>query len=172
MLVCAMNPCRCGFYGHPTKPCTCRPDDVKKYLSKISGPMLDRIDIQIELPSVSFDEMTGEDAGAERSEVIRERVNRAREIAQKRYANGGERDTVANAHLTPAQIRKYCKLDAAGEALLRQAFDNLGMSARGYDRILRVARTIADLAGKDDIGAVDIAEAIQLRALDKKYWGS
>ncbi|MBR3893714.1 MAG: YifB family Mg chelatase-like AAA ATPase [Clostridia bacterium] len=170
MLVGAMNPCRCGFFGHPTHPCTCRPDDVKRYISRISGPMLDRMDIQIELPSLSYEEISEHDPTAEPSEVIRARVTAAREFASRRMQNS-EKKVFCNAQLDTASIHAFCKLeDGAGE-LLRTAYDRMGLSARGYDRTLRVARTIADLDASELIRAQHIAEAIQLRSLDRKYWG-
>ncbi len=169
MLVAAMNPCRCGYFGHPTKPCTCSQNDVKRYISKISGPMLDRIDIQIELPSLSYDELSSKSETGETSAVVRERVVKARRVATERMA--AEKGIYCNAQMTSAQIRKYCVLDTAAQAVIKSAYERLGMSARGYDRILRVARTIADMEGKDTIGAAHIAEAIQYRSLDKKYWG-
>ena len=167
MLVCAMNPCRCGYFGSTVRKCTCRPADIKAYLSKISGPLLDRIDIQIEISALSYDEMS-RDSAEEPSADIRRRVIAAREVAAKRL---GRKDA-RNAKLTRTQIAEYCRLDDAGSALLRGAFERMGLSARGYDRVLRVARTIADLAGAENISAAHIAEAIQLRALDKKYFGS
>lgn len=170
MLVCAMNPCRCGYFGDPNRTCTCRADDVQKYLARVSGPLLDRIDIQIELPSVSFDEMNGTQGGGEPSSAIRARVNAARRRALARAEGAGRRGLHSNAAMGPADIRRFCETDEAGKALLRAAFDNLGLSGRGYDRILRVARTIADLAGEEKIGAAHLAEAIQLRSLDRKYW--
>ena len=170
MLVAAMNPCRCGYFGHPTKPCTCKPDDVKKYVSKISGPMLDRIDIQIELPSLSYVEISATGEGGERSEVVRARVSAAREFGNERMRREG-RTAKANADLDSAEIREFCPLDDTAKLILQSAYDNLGLSARGYDRVLRVARTIADLDKSDIIQAHHIAEAIQLRSLDKKYWG-
>ena len=170
MLVCAMNPCRCGYYGDPNKTCTCREGDVQKYLSRVSGPLLDRIDIQVELPAVSFTEMSGGGDGGESSAAVRERVKAARAFAANRAKESGEEHLFSNAAMTPAQIRRFCEVDEAGRALLAAAFDNLGLSGRGYDRILRVARTIADLGGAEKIGAVHIAEAIQLRSLDRKYW--
>ena len=171
MLVAAMNPCRCGFFGHPTKPCTCREGEVKRYISKISGPMLDRIDIQIELPSLSYDELSANTAPAESSATIRERVTKARAFALARMEELGDRKIYCNAQLDSALIRKYCLLDAQASALLRAAYDKMGMSARGYDRIIRVARTIADIDASETIRANHIAEAIQYRSLDKKYWG-
>ena len=169
MLVCAMNPCKCGYYGHPTVECTCSNHDIKKYMGKISGPLLDRIDIQIEVPPVSYNDMTGGTRG-EHSADIRARVNQAREFAVARFARDGIQKKYSNASLSPREVQKYCRPDREGEELLRAAFDNLGLSARGHDRILRVARTIADLAESDTIGAVHIAEAISLRSLDRKYF--
>lgn len=170
MLVGAMNPCRCGYFGHPTKPCSCSQADVKRYISKISGPMLDRIDIQIELPSLSYDELSAGSAPSETSAVIRERVTRARRFALERM--GTEQNGIwSNAQLDSASIRKYCVMDAAASALLKAAYDRMGMSARGYDRVMRVARTIADMDASEIIKANHIAEAIQYRSLDKKYWG-
>ncbi len=176
-LVCAMNPCRCGYYGHPTHPCSCSEGDIHKYLSKISGPLLDRIDIQVEVPSLSYDELSGTET-AEPSAAIRERVVKARERAEARIAEyrdhpdgdmpaGGIR---CNADLTPRLIRRFCRPDEAAAKILEGAFRRMGLSARAYDRILRVARTIADLDGAENIGAAHVAEAVQLRSLDRKYW--
>ena len=170
MLVGAMNPCRCGYFGHPTRPCTCRPDDVRRYISKISGPLLDRIDIQVELPSLPFETLAANDRTEESSATIRERVSRARAFAVARMENA--EGFFCNAQLDAAAIRKYCVTDDAAQRILRTAYDRLGMSARGYDRVMRVARTIADLDGAEIIGAKHVAEAIQYRSLDKKYWGN
>ena len=170
MLVAAMNPCRCGYFGHPTKECTCKPDDVKRYISKISGPLLDRIDIQIELPSLTYSEISSSSEVGERSEVIRERVAEARAFAAERMAKAGKKPR-ANANLDSPEIKKMCPLDEGANLILQSAYDSLGFSARGYDRVLRVARTIADLDKSELIQAHHIAEAIQLRSLDKKYWG-
>lgn len=165
MLVAAMNPCRCGYFGHPTHPCTCKPADVARYLARVSGPMLDRMDIQIELPSLSFDDLSKPDPRAETSAVIRERVTRARKYAAERMGSGS--GIFCNAQLNEAAIQKYCQVDDDASALLRAAYDRMGLSARGYGRILRVARTIADLDSSEVIRAPHIAEAIQLRTLDR-----
>lgn len=170
MLVCAMNPCRCGYFGDPTHTCTCTPDAVRKYLDRISGPLLDRIDIEIELPAVSFDEISGKGDGGEPSSAIRARVNEARRISAGRLARDGEDAALLNAKLPPKLLRKYCTPDKEGTDLLREAFESLGLSARGHDRILRVARTIADLDGAETVGADHVAEAITYRSLDRKYW--
>ena len=168
MLVCAMNPCRCGYFGHPTRECTCRKKDISDYLQKISGPLLDRIDIQIEVPPLSYEELSA-NTTTETSAEIRSRVTTARIRAVERYRKNGDK-VFSNAALNSRQIRKYCKLSHDAETLLRNAFDKMGLSGRGYDRILRVSRTIADLAGSENIEALHIAEAIQLRSLDRKYW--
>ncbi len=181
MLVAAMNPCRCGYFGDPSGRCTCKIADVRRYMSRISGPMLDRIDIQIELPSLSYDELAAREdpATVERSADIRTRVMAARAFAAERMTETDKRTghepsgkpIFCNAQLDAAAIRRYCTLSAEASDLLRAAFDSLGLSARGHDRILRVARTIADLGQSPGIEAEHIAEAIQLRSLDRKYWG-
>ena len=168
MLVAAMNPCRCGYFGDSNHKCTCRPDEVRKYISRISGPLLDRIDIQIELPSISYDELAGAAPDGEPSAVIRERVIAARAVARGRMS--GEGKIFCNAQLDSATLRKYCRLDSDAYELLKTAYESLGLSARGYDRTVRVARTIADLDNSENICAHHIAEAIQLRSLDRKYW--
>ena len=169
MLVCAMNPSKCGYYGHPTKECSCSTNDIKKYMGKISGPLLDRIDIQIEVPPVTYTDMTSGERG-EHSADIKARVNRAREFAAARFKRDGINKKYSNASLSPREVQTYCKPDEAGTELLRVAFDKLGLSARGHDKILRVARTIADLDQSEQIKSQHIAEAIQLRSLDRKYF--
>lgn len=170
MLVCAMNPCKCGYFGDATKKCTCTPQMIKKYLDRVSGPLLDRIDIEIELPSVSYDEISGKSTPGEPSADIRRRVNAARAFSRARLDAAGDKRLVPNAKMTPEMIRRYCKLDSEAEQLMRDAFDSLGLSARGHDRVLRVARTIADLDGEENVNADHIAEAIMYRSLDRKYW--
>ncbi|MBQ7353147.1 MAG: YifB family Mg chelatase-like AAA ATPase [Clostridia bacterium] len=172
VLVCAMNPCKCGYYGHPTHPCTCTRESIRKYISKISGPLLDRIDIQIEVPSLNYQELN-QGTKQESSEEIRKRVNKARKIMQERFKSD-KRDNglpvTCNAQMESKHLRKYCKLSKECSSLMENAFNNLGLSARGHDRILRLARTIADLEGKADIEISHLAEAIQMRSLDKKYF--
>ena len=168
MLVASMNPCPCGYYNHPTKPCVCSPSQVQKYLNKISGPLLDRIDIQVEITPVPFDELTNV-APSESSVSIRERVLRARQIQQQRFAD--EPGVHSNAQMTPRLLQKYAQLDERGKNMLQSAMDKLNLSARAYDRILKVARTIADLDGSPDIQSAHIAEAIGYRSLDRESWG-
>ena len=170
MLVGAMNPCRCGYFGHPTRKCTCKPEDVRRYVSRISGPMLDRMDIQIELPSLTYEEISAHDEKAERSETVRARVTAARAFARRRMENDPNQ-VYCNAQLDAAGIHQYCITEPDADALLKAAYDRMGLSARGYDRVLRVARTIADLDSSETIKAPHVAEAIQLRSLDRKYWG-
>lgn len=169
MMVASMNPCPCGYYNHPTKPCVCTPSQVQKYLNKISGPLLDRIDIQVEIVPVPFDELT-KSTPAESSATIRERVIRARQIQQQRFAN--EPGIHSNAQMTPRLLQKYAQPDERGKAMLQSAMDRLNLSARAYDRILKVARTIADLDGSDTIQSMHIAEAIGYRSLDRENWGA
>lgn len=173
MLVAAMNPCRCGYFGDPSGRCTCPIKEVRRYVSRISGPILDRIDIQIEMGSLSFDDLSSNHAPAESSAVIRRRVCEARAFAQNRIEHADytpKHPIHCNAQLNATDIRAFCQTTESAKTLLREAYDSLGLSARGYDRTLRVARTIADLAGSDIIDDIHIAEAIQLRSLDRKYW--
>lgn len=166
MLVASMNPCPCGFYGSKEKECSCSPQTISKYLSRISGPLLDRIDIQVEVSPVKYKYLNNENE-EETSEQIKQRVNRARKIQIERYKKEG---IYSNSQLTPKMLNKYCSLKKEEKALLEQAFNNLGLSARAHGRILKVARTIADLESKENIEVSHIAEAIQYRSLDKKYW--
>ena len=162
MLVCAMNPCKCGWYGHPSGRCRCTERDVRRYHSKISGPLLDRIDLIVEVPALDYEELSRR-SSAERSADIKKRVNAAREIQRRRFGGDG---TMCNAHIGSREMSEICALDADGEALMHAAFDSMRLSARSYDRILRVARTIADLDGQKNISAEHIAEAIQYRTYD------
>lgn len=164
MLVCAMNPCLCGFATDPQHECTCTPQQIQRYRAKISGPLLDRIDIQIEVPAVKYKELS-QQLASEDSSAIRRRVNHARAVQLGRFAG---RTLFCNAHMTSRDIRKFCHPDAAGEKLLESAMARLGLSARAYTRILKVARTIADLAGEERVGGAHLAEAIQYRALDRR----
>ncbi len=175
-----MNPCPCGYYGDPIKPCSCAPSTVTKYQKRISGPLLDRIDIHVEVPRVDYQKLSDDRLG-EPSAAIRERVERARELQRRRFA--GESDSrssksrsldrgktkfdagnvVCNADMRVAEVRQFCKLDGAGESLVRAAMGQRNLSARGYHRVLKLARTIADLAGSEQIQAAHVAEAIQYR---------
>jgi magnesium chelatase family protein len=161
------EPCPCGYYNHPEKECICPPGMVQKYLSKISGPLLDRIDLHVEVTPVNFNELASERL-AEKSEFIRERVIKARDIQLTRFGN--KPDLHANAQMSPQMVRDLCKISDAGQTLLKKAMEKLGLSARAYDRILKVSRTIADLAGSEDIQLEHLAEAIHFRSLDREGW--
>lgn len=167
MLVASMNPCPCGFYNHPEKECICGPGVVQKYLSRISGPLLDRIDLHVEVTPVNFTELSSE-YQSENSEQIRQRVIQARNIQQERFEN--KNGVHCNAQMSPQTVRNICKIDTAGQGLLKQAMEKLGLSARAYDRILKVARTIADLSDSENIGIEHLAEAIHYRSLDREGW--
>lgn len=166
MLIASMNPCKCGYYGDPNRECTCTAGQIQSYLGKVSGPMLDRFDLHIEVPAIKYDELSTKQKG-EPSESIRQRVNRARKIQLERYKDAG---IYCNAQLTPPLVERYCQLTEESSAILKNAFETLGLSARAHNRILKVARTIADLAGSETIETVHLAEAIQYRSLDKKFW--
>jgi magnesium chelatase family protein len=182
MLVAAMNPCPCGYYGDPIKPCSCAPLTVTKYQKRISGPLLDRIDIHVEVPRVDYQKLSDDRLG-ESSDAIRKRVEAARELQRRRFSDGKESNSrdllskssdsrrtkidsssvVCNADMRVGEIRQFCKLDGAGESLVRAAMGQMNLSARGYHRVLKLARTIADLAGSENIQAVHLAEALQYR---------
>ena len=167
-LVAAMNPCPCGYYNHPTKECTCSPGAVHRYMGRISGPLMDRIDMHIEVTPVEPSELQSAEEG-ERSAVVRERVMRAREIQRRRFE--GIEGVHTNARMNSAMVRQYCTLDEASDRLLKRAMERLSLSARAFDRILKVSRTIADLAGREQIAQSDVAEAIGYRSLDRGNWG-
>lgn len=166
MVVAAMNPCPCGYYGHPVKQCTCAPGAVSKYLARVSGPLLDRLDLHIEVAPVAYEDLSSQ-GHEEPSSAIRTRVDRARKLQQERYDGLGVN---SNSALTAPLVSRFCPMTEAASALLRRAFDSMGLSARAYDRILKVSRTIADLDGEEKIGRAHVAEAVQYRSLDRKYW--
>jgi magnesium chelatase family protein len=168
MLVASMNPCPCGFYNHPEKHCSCQPGIVGKYLNRISGPLLDRIDLHVEVTPVAFNELSSQEIG-ERSNCIRERVIRARNIQVDRFKN--KHGIYANAQMSTADVKKICTLNEASQQLLKQAMQRMNLSARAYDRIIKVSRTIADLDSSETIKTDHIAEAIQYRNLDREGWG-
>lgn len=167
MVVAAMNPCPCGYLGHPTTPCKCSDAAKRKYQNKISGPLLDRMDIHIEVQNVEYETISSKEK-AESSAEIKKRVDKARAIQQKRFEGTG---IACNAKMTPAATQKYCTMSPQADTMMKNSFEKLGMSGRAYDKILRVARTIADLDGSENIEVQHIAEALQYRALDRKYWG-
>lgn len=167
MLIAAMNPCPCGYYNHPEKECICGPGVVQKYLSKVSGPLLDRIDLHVEVTPVNFDELSS-DRQSEKSELVRLRVIKAREMQEKRFTENEQIN--CNAQMSPKMVRSICLISDAGQLLLKKAMEKLGLSARAYDRILKVARTIADLAESEHIDIEHLAEAIHFRSLDRENW--
>ncbi len=167
MLIAAMNPCPCGYFGHPTKQCTCSRQTVSHYLSRVSGPMLDRLDLHIEVPPVDFESLSKE-SSSETSAEIKKRVDRVRKLQHERF-----KDTpiTCNAHISAAKLSQFCPLDDKAKIIIKKSFDTLGLSARAYDRILKVSRTIADLENSEVIMSNHILEAIRYRSLDRKYWG-
>ena len=168
MMVASMNPCPCGYYNHPEKECVCSPGVVQKYLSKISGPLLDRIDLHVEVTPVSFSELSQPSSQTDNSNDIRERVMKARQIQEARYTTHSE--IHSNAQMNAKQLREICVIDQEAQDLLKKAMDKLGLSARAYDRILKVSRTIADLEQSANINSQHVAEAIQYRSLDRESW--
>jgi magnesium chelatase family protein len=165
IMVAAMNPCPCGYYGDPTRDCSCPPSKIRSYLGRISGPLLDRIDIHIEVPALKYDELA-QKKDAEKSETIRSRVIRARSVQTQRYKG---RNIYCNSGMNQKDLKTYCGLSEASNSILKRAIETLSLSARAYNRILKVARTIADMNGKEDIAVEHIAEAVQYRSLDRKY---
>ena len=168
MLVASMNPCPCGFYNHPERSCNCPPGSVSKYLNRISGPLLDRIDLHVEVTPVSFSSLSSSNSSAS-SSMIRENVIKARKIQIERFKH--TKGIHNNAQMGTADLKKICKLDESSQQLLKKAMARLNLSARAYDRILKVSRTIADLSASDSIQAEHVAEAIQFRSLDREGWG-
>ncbi len=166
MLICAMNPCRCGYYGDPRRACQCSLQEIRRYRSRLSGPLLDRLDIHLEVPAVDYRELSSDRRG-EPSESVRERVILARRVQEKRYGRPGK----LNAHLTAREVKEWCVPDEAGRRLLEAACERLGLSARAYHRILKLARTIADIEGSENISAAHLSEAIQYRSLDRPFYG-
>ena len=169
MLVAAMNPCPCGYFGHPSRPCTCSPAGVSRYLSRVSGPLLDRIDLHLEVPPVEFDQLSAS-GSEEPSAAIQQRVERARALQRERYRKHQASPAACNAKILPELLKAACPMTESARRLLKLSFEKLGLSARAYDRILKVARTIADLDQEEIIQSGHMAEAVQYRSLDRKYW--
>jgi magnesium chelatase family protein len=168
MLAAAMNPCPCGFWNDPTRECRCSPLQIQRYVGRISGPLLDRIDIHIDVPAVKFRDLAGKDSSeSDSSTQIRDRVINARQRQLRRF--NGEK-IFSNAAMTPRMIRTHCQIDSVSERMLESAMTRLGLSARAYDRILKVSRTIADLEGSDNINSTHVSEAVGYRSLDRTYW--
>jgi magnesium chelatase family protein len=168
MLIAAMNPCPCGYYNHPDKECICSPSTVQKYLSRISGPLFDRIDIHLEVTPVSFDKLS-DARPAEKSSEIQKRVIKARHIQNDRFKK--RKNVYCNAQMNSKMIKEFCKLDETCLTLLKNAMEKLDLSARAYDRIIKLSRTIADLESSENIFPSHIAEAINYRSLDRESWG-
>ena len=166
MLIASMNPCPCGFYNHPEKECVCGSNQVQRYLNKVSGPLLDRIDLHVEVTPISFEQMT-QNRRTESSEIIRERVIKARVVQEERFKSSSIH---SNSMMGSQLVKEVCQVNEAGRTLLKTAMERLGLSARAYDRILKVSRTIADLEGKESIMIEHLAEAIQYRSLDREGW--
>ena len=166
MLIASMNPCQCGYYGSTDKKCNCRPEQIKRYINRISGPLLDRIDIHIEVNPIKYNTIEKNEK-EETSEKIRKRVNDARKIQRERYK---QYNIFSNSELTPKLIEKFCMLNYKSKKMLEKAFEKLNLSTRAYNRILKVSRTIADLDNSKNIQEQHLAEAIQYRSLDRKYW--
>ena len=167
LLIAAMNPCPCGYLGHPTKKCRCSKYAIERYISKVSGPILDRLDIHIEVPPVIFEDISNENSISESSSKILERVEKARNIQKERYK---DLDISFNSKLESSLLQKYCKLSSDAKKLLEKAFGALSLSARAYSKILKISRTIADLSSSENIEVIHMAEAVQYRRLDRKYW--
>ncbi len=168
MLMASMNPCPCGFYNHPQKECQCSPGTIQKYMHKISGPLLDRIDLHIEVSPVQYEELRGKDE-SDTSATIAKRVQKAREIQFQRFAL--EEGVYTNAQMNSSQLKKFCAISSEAETLLKNAMEQFQLSARAFDRILKVSRSIADLEGKENIEINHLSEAIQYRNLDRSSWG-
>jgi len=171
MLVAAMNPCPCGYFTDPKHDCTCTPNMIERYLSRISGPLIDRIDIHIEVPPVPWRELRADSPGGMDSAIMRTQVVAARQRQHRRFGGRAGADSAAaatNAAMASRQVRRHCRLDEAGEMLLKQAMNELGLSARAHDKVLRIARTIADIEGEEGIRPHHLAEAIQYRRLDRR----
>ena len=168
MLIAAMNPCPCGYFNHPTRKCSCSPNAIRRYLNRVSGPLIDRFDIHIEVPPVDYEELSGK-ACEESSKSIKQRVDKARKIQTERYKNS---KTTCNARISDKDFQRYCVITDEASKLLKSAFDTMGLSARAYNRILKVARTIADLDESEKIELNHVAEAVQYRSLDRKYWNT
>lgn len=166
MLIAAMNPCKCGYFGHPSRPCTCTPSAVERYRQRISGPLMDRIDLHVDIAPVEYSEISSAEPGEGSAEIL-QRVLAARKLQADRYEGKG---FYCNAQLPSRMLRQVCRLEPGAQSTLKSAFDRLGLSARAYNRVLKVSRTIADLAGSETIGVVHVAEALQYRSLDRKYW--